>query len=202
MLTAIVILRSKNITYFNLFCCSETELQGLTFPLGWLQTIPSSFSHSEHPSIIGEVLQPIGAMINSKQAGSVACPVTIVPGVKAARMNGLFVLVEETAGFQCFSWWFLTCHPVVFLLSLNAPGHSSIIKGCTMCSYRCYPVALPGWPSSCSSRSASFPMFSRKSCAGSCGPAPQRESRYPAAPAGAWAPQLPRSRAGYGHYQG
>uniref|UniRef100_A0A8D1VK76 MCF.2 cell line derived transforming sequence like n=2 Tax=Sus scrofa TaxID=9823 RepID=A0A8D1VK76_PIG len=46
-----------------------------------------------------------------------------------------------------------------------------------MYSYKCCPVAPPGWPSSCSSPSASCLMSSRKCCAGSCGPAPPREHR-------------------------
>lgn len=58
------------------------------------------------------------------------------------------------------------------------PGHSSVISGCTTCSYTCCPVGLPGWASHCLSLSASSLMSSRRSCAGSCGPRRRRGLRY------------------------
>lgn len=73
-------------------------------------------------------------------------------------------------------------------LSLDTAGPSSVIKGCTTYSYRCCPAALPGWPSSCWSPSACCLTSSRRCCAGSCGPVPPRECRYPWGGGRSWGP--------------
>lgn len=154
-----------------LFLCllgRETCIQSIWWPLGLLVNSPTARGDA-------------AAGVKNTQTLTCSIPVSCGRPVYSSffpmhRVRASWSgLSTESGEFGQVS--FLAGQRLTSILS-PLPGHSSVISGCTTCSYTCCPAGLPGWASHCLSLSASSLMSSRRSCAGSCGPRRRRGLRY------------------------